>query len=121
MLSRVMLAGALLALSTPVGAIEGRYRIEGTNPGNPAVYRGEAIVKRSGDTYAVAWQTGTTRQIGTGIRTGDMFSVVFQTVGTNSYGAASFAIVQDRITNGTWTVLGAQVVGTEHWAPLDAP
>ena len=120
MRQRLIVAGMALALATPALAVEGRYRVEGTNPGSPATYQGEAVVKRTGDTYTVGWQIGSSRQVGTAIRTGDVLSVVFQTVGTNGFGVASFAIVGDRVRDGTWTTLGAQRAGTERWTPIFA-
>lgn len=109
-----------LLLATPALAIEGRYRIEGTNPGSEAVYRGEAVVKRTGETYTVGWQIGSARQVGTGVRTGDVLSIVYQTVGTNSFGVASFGIAGERVKDGTWTTLGGQRTGTERWTPIFA-
>jgi hypothetical protein len=111
---------AALACAAPARAIEGRYRVEGTNPGSDAVYRGEALVRRSGDTYTVGWQIGSARQVGTGVRTGDVLAVVYQTVGTNSFGVASFTIVGERVRDGTWTTFGGQRAGSEHWTPAFA-
>ncbi len=120
----VMLLPRLIALApllaAPALAIEGRYRIEGTNPGSAAVYRGEAVVKRTGETYTVGWQIGAARQVGTGVRTGDVLSIVYQTVGTTSFGVASFGIAGERVNGGAWTTLGAQRTGVEHWTPIFA-
>jgi hypothetical protein len=118
---RALLVLGALAGAAPALAIEGRYRVEGTNPGSDAVYRGEAIVRRTGDTYTVAWQIGAARQAGTGVRTGDVLSLVYQTVGTNSFGVASFTIVGDRVKDGSWTTFGGQRAGTERWTPIVAP
>lgn len=110
----------IILLAAPASAIEGRYRVEGSNPGSTAVYRGEAFVRRTGETYTIGWQIGSARQAGTGVRTGDVLSVVYQTVGTNSFGVASFTIVGDRLKDGTWTTFGAQRTGTERWTPIVA-
>lgn len=90
----------------PAQAIEGHYRIEGQNPGQSQVYRGEAIVRKLGDTYSVVWQIGSGRQVGTGILTGPVLSVVFQTVGVQGSGVASFAIVDGNVSEGRWTTIG---------------
>ena len=117
---RGVVASLLCLLAAPVLAIEGRYRVEGTNPGSDAPYRGEAFVKRTGDTYAVGWQVGAVRQAGTGLRTGDVLAVVYQTVGTASFGVASFTIVGERVRDGVWTSFAGQRVGTERWTPAFA-
>ena len=49
----LILAG-LLAVA-PAAAIEGRYAVEGSNPGRSDVtYRGLAAIRKSGDTYSIA-------------------------------------------------------------------
>ena len=109
---------ALLASTWTAKAVEGRYRVEGQNPGQAQVYRGEAIIKKTGSTYSVAWQIGSGRQIGTGIRTGSVLSVVFQTagaIGAAGSGVASFQIVDDKVATGQWAVTGGNAVGTERW------
>ena len=77
---RIALAlAAMAATSCPAAAIEGRYKIEGRNPGQSQVYRGEAAVKKLGDTYSIVWQIGSARQIGTGILTGSVLSATAAT------------------------------------------
>ena len=117
---RSLVALLFCLLTAPALAIEGRYRVDGTNPGGDASYRGEAFVKRTGDTYAVGWQIGAARQAGTGLRTGDVLAVVYQTVGTASFGVASFTIVGERVRDGVWTTFGGTRVGTERWTPVFA-
>ena len=112
---------ALIASTWPVRAIEGRYSVEGQNPGGAQVYRGEAIIKKSGDTYSVVWQIGSGRQIGTGVLTGSVLSVVFQTVGANGSGVASFEVVEGRVGVGRWAVIGARTTGSERWTPAPNP
>ncbi len=111
----------LLTAPLPVRALEGRYRIEGQNPGQAQVYRGEAVVKRTGETYSLIWQIGTGRQIGTGLLTGSVLSIVFQGVGSQGSGVASFETAGDRIVGGRWTMIGGQTIGTERWTPQDRP
>ena len=108
---------ALLASTWSAEAVEGRYKVEGQNPGQAQVYRGEAVIKKTGDTYSVVWQIGSGRQIGTGIRTGSVLSVVFQAAGgAAGGGVASFLIVDDRVTSGQWAVTGGNAVGIEKWS-----
>lgn len=107
---------ALVATILPAAAIEGRYKIEGRNPGQSQIYRGEAAVKKSGDTFSIVWQIGSARQIGTGILTGSVLSVVFQAAGTpGSGGVASFQVIDNKVTAGQWAVTGGQTIGTEQW------
>lgn len=107
----------ILLLPGPVLGIEGRYRIEGTNPGQSRDYQGEAIVRKTGATYTMAWQLEQVRQIGTGLLSGNVLSVTFMTVGGAGSGVASFEVQDDKVRRGTWTVIGAQVTGTETWTP----
>ena len=111
----------LLATNLPAGALDGRYRVEGQNPGQAQAYRGEAVVKRTGETYSLVWQIGSGRQIGTGVLTGSVLSVVFQGVGSQASGVASFETSGDRIVGGRWTMIGTQTTGTERWSPQDRP
>ena len=110
-----------LAALPSAHALEGRYRIEGTNPGQTQTYRGEAVVRRTGETYSLVWQIGTSRQIGTGLLTGTVLSVVFQGVGGQGGGVASFETAGDRIVGGRWTLLGGQAAGIERWMPEAQP
>ena len=108
---------AFIASALPAMAIEGRYKVEGQNPGQPQTYRGEAIIKKSGATYSIVWQIGSGRQIGTGILTGSVLSVVFQAAGAPaSGGVASFQVIDNKVAAGQWAVTGGQAVGTEKWS-----
>ena len=115
MLLRVGLALLVLILPATAHAIEGRYGIEGSNPGKSGAYRGEVIVRKTGATYTVAWQLEQVRQVGTGLLTGNVFSVVFVTLGGAGSGVASFEVENGKIRGGNWTMIGAQVQGTETW------
>jgi hypothetical protein len=106
-----------IIVSAPALAIEGRYRIEGSNPGNPGAYQGEVIVRKTGATYTLAWQLEQVRQIGTGLLSANVLSVTFMTPGRAGSGVASFEVENDKVRRGTWTALGAQVTGTETWTP----
>lgn len=109
----------LLASTCPALAIEGRYKVEGQSPAQAQVYRGEAAVKKSGDTYAVIWQVGSSRYAGTGILTGSVLSVVFRGANAQSAGVASFEVAGQKITSGRWTMLGGQGLGSEKWTAED--
>lgn len=115
MIGRSLALLGFLVTGLPAQALEGRYRVEGQNPGQSQTYRGEAIVKRTGETYSLVWQIGAGRQIGTGLLTGSVLSVVFQAAGGQGGGVASFETTGDRIVGGRWTVIGGQVAGTERW------
>lgn len=107
---------AIVALAPPAAAIEGRYMVEGQNPGHPQTYRGKAVIKKTGETYSVVWQIGSGRQIGTGILTGAVLSVVFQAANApGSGGVASFQVIDNKVAIGRWAVMGGQAVGAENW------
>ena len=112
--------GAALAFGTAARAegIEGVYRVEGNGPESDQAYKGEAQVKKTGDTYTVVWRIGESGHVGTGILTADVLSIFFQPLDRRGApGVASFRVIEGKITNGTWTVLGGKVVGTERWVP----
>lgn len=96
-------------------ALDGRYQVEGQNPGQAQTYRGEAIVRHTGETYSIIWQIGSGRQIGTGLLTGSILSVVFQSANGQGGGVASFETADNAITAGRWTLLGGQTTGIERW------
>ena len=56
--------------------------------------------------------------MGTGILTADVLSIFFQPLDRRGApGVASFRVIAGKIADGTWTVLGGQVVGKERWVP----
>ena len=98
--------------------IEGMYRVEGNGPGADQAYSGRAQVKKTGATYTIVWQIGEGGHVGTGILTSDVLSVFFQPLDRRGApGIASFRVIEGKITGGTWTVLGGNVVGDERWVP----
>jgi hypothetical protein len=112
---------SLLAFAAPAVAetIEGAYAVEGSSPGGSSRYRGEALVKRTGDTYSVAWKVGTQRFIGTGVIYGHVFSIVFRASQANNLpGIASFEINGDKLRGGVWAELGSTRTGLETWTPI---
>lgn len=108
---------------SPAAAVEGMYRIEGSNPARGGAYSGEVQVKQTGRTFAVIWKIGQLRQIGTGIVIDNVFSVVFQSILPGRVagrpGIAVFQIDNDRITNGIWSTLGDEATGQEIWTASD--
>jgi hypothetical protein len=115
----VLIIALSAALNFSTGALaldEGTYRVEGHGPGAEEAYTGEAQLKRTGDTYTVVWRIGEGRHVGTGILTDNVFSVFFQPLERGAAaGVASFRVVGNKVADGTWTVLGSQVVGVERW------
>lgn len=111
----LLLAAPVLAHADP---IEGTYAVEGTSPGGTGHYRGQALVKRTGDTYSVAWKIGRQTFIGTGLVRDKVLSVTFRPPGANTLpGVVSFEIDGDKIRNGTWAELGSMRTGSEIWTP----
>jgi hypothetical protein len=103
-------------LSTTAHAIEGIYRVEGHAPRSSDVYKGEAQIKKTGDTYTVVWRIGSSGHIGTGILMDNVLSVFFQPLDRGAAaGVACFRIIDDKIAQGTWTMLGGKEVGEENW------
>jgi len=109
----------LAAGASPASAIEGFYSVEGTNPGQPGVYKGEAQIKQTGSTYTIVWRIGRAQQIGTGIRIDNVLSVVFTPVGPARPGLAVYNISDDKVASGVWTSLGSEIVAQETWEPAD--
>lgn len=127
---RLFLAGVLavsaLAAGAPAAlAIEGKYSVEGNDPGGAQPYKGDVEVKQNGQTYAVIWQIGGLRQVGTGVIVENVFSVVFQSLvpgrGAGRPGVAVYQIDRNRITEGVWTGMGANRMGQETWTATDRP
>jgi hypothetical protein len=121
MLSRVVWSvamGAAMTVGAAAEGIDGVYRVEGHSPGSNETYKGEAQIKKTGDTYTVVWRIGESGHVGTGILRGNVLSIFFQPLDRRAApGIASFLIAGDKVTEGTWTVLGGNAVGIERWVP----
>jgi len=112
-------AGLAVAAAAPAAAIEGYYTVEGQNPGQPGVYKGEAQIKQTGRTYTIVWRIGETQQIGTGILMDNVLSIVFTPVGPARPGVAVYHVSGDKVATGVWTSLGSQIVAEEVWKAAD--
>lgn len=106
---------ALLVQVIPAAAIEGRYRVEGRVSAEKG-YAGEAIVRRTGEVYAIAWQTTAGRHVGTALLEGNVLSIVFRDqAGRETPGVGSFIVEDGEIVRGRWATLGTNKTGSEAW------
>jgi hypothetical protein len=111
---------AFLMTTNPALAIEGSYAVTGAGVNGAGAYRGVAEIKKTGATYSLVWQVGALRHQGTGILTEGLLSVVFFGSGPiQAPGLATYRVVNGRVAEGTWTVLGGQEVATERMEPSD--
>jgi hypothetical protein len=99
---------------------EGRYEIVGKLPQQQGAYAGSAQIKQTGETYIVAWRIDDVVYLGTGVRSGDVLSVVFMPLNVAARpGIASLRIENDRVTQGMWSVIGARDTVFETWTPAE--
>lgn len=114
----VTAAVAVALCATAAGAAElaGKYRVEGSNAGGTGRYRGAAAIVQTGDTYQMVWTIGRQQHRGTGLASGDTFSVVFQPKG-GAAGVVVYKRREDGTLVGVWTGLGGKAVGTEILTP----
>jgi hypothetical protein len=107
------LAALILSAATAYAAEPaGRYRIEGTNPGNQSRYAGAVQVERTGQTYRVVWIVGKSRYVGTGIGSKEFLAVTYGTGAGN--GVALYA-ADGGNWKGLWSNLGGRALGSEIW------
>lgn len=117
---------ALGALSLSGGAalaqeLAAQYKVEGVAADGSARYEGTVEVSPAGETYSVVWQLRDGREIylGTGIRRGDSFAVVYQSPHSPMPpGLVLYAINADGAMTGYYSSLGASTVGAETWTPV---
>jgi hypothetical protein len=110
-----------LGLAAPAHAIDGLYSVEGRQPDSDQVYRGEAQIVKTGDTYSVMWRIGQMQHIGTGILRDNVLAIYFQPLHPRAAaGVASFQILNDKVAQGSWTGLGGKAVGTELWTLIES-
>ena len=119
---RVILLAALwfTACMLPAAAAEldGEYEVYGHEMADGR-YSGKAAVQKSGDTYTVVWVFGQDVHRGTGILSGDNFSVIFFVRQSPVPGLAVYKIEADGTLTGQFTVLGGKKVGAELWKRVD--
>jgi hypothetical protein len=113
---RILAASGLVA-AAPLHAAEltGAYAVEGHNAGDQRSYRGELTITALGQIYRVVWRIGPVENVGTGIVQNDMLAVVY--VQQGKAGLALYEIRPDGVLSGTWTIHGAQGVGSETLTP----
>lgn len=105
-----------LSLASALAGIDGEYRVTGNNPGEAGTYDGTAKIEKTGDTYRVTWSVGKPYS-GTGILTGDRFSVAFLDEQDRLFGIIVFTVSPDGTLKGKWCVHGQQALGTETLSP----
>lgn len=111
---------ALIVAAPALADLEGRYDVEGRNVGGQGSYTGQAAVQKAGNVYNVAWKIGQQEYVGTGIKSGDVFSVVYDAPAQDTQaGLVVYEIQDDGALLGTWTPLGGTKTGAERWTPVD--
>ncbi|HEX2555490.1 MAG TPA: hypothetical protein VHL98_17470 [Microvirga sp.] len=107
-------AAFLLAAALPAAALEGQYRVQGTNPGGGGAYAGTVTVQRTGQTYQVVWQIQGARYVGTGIGGPEGLAVTYRS--GNDTGVAIYIPAAQGGFDGVWTYAGGRQVGEERWS-----
>lgn len=111
---------AILALAATTGAaaaqdIGGRYAVTGTGL-DGSRYDGVAEITASSDvTCEIVWNTGGQISRGICMRQGDVFAASY--VVGKAVGMVIYRVSRDGAMAGTWTVQGANGVGTETLSP----
>lgn len=107
--SAALLCSVMTAFAAdPVGT----YDVSGANPGGGSQYSGTVSISKTGETYRVVWQVGSTRYIGTGIGNKDFIAVSYKSgsdTGLALYGA------DGGNWSGVWTYAGGREMGAERW------
>jgi hypothetical protein len=103
-------------VSAQTRAIEGSYRVQGTNPGGKGSYHGTADIVKAGDSYRIHWSVGTVYD-GVGKLNGNVFQVEWGT--TKSHvGTVTYVLQPDGVMKGTWFVAkNPNDLGTEILTP----
>jgi hypothetical protein len=119
---RVILLAALFLSAwiapAPAANLDGEYEVYGHEMADGR-YNGKAAVAKNGDTYNVVWVFGQDIHRGTGILSGDTFSVIFFVRQSPVPGLAVYKIETDGTLTGQFTVLGGKKVGAEMWKRVD--
>ena len=125
-----MIAIFVLSASSARADPVGYFSVRGANPGGQGAYEGQVAVKRTGDTYAVAWKIGNDEFVGTGIgaasvngvatfgdAAGQDTAIAVSYVSGSSFGLALFVEQDDGHWKGIWTYAGSDAIGSETWTP----
>lgn len=128
---RVLIAFLLILSSgSALAGPEGKYTVNGTNPGNGSGYEGTVTVERNDQTYSVLWDVGGTKYLGTGIgaanvkgtptmgpASGQDDTIAISYISGGSFGLAFYVEQDNGQWNGIWTYGGSSQIGTEVWTP----
>ncbi|WP_019646376.1 hypothetical protein [Novispirillum itersonii] len=105
----------------------GTYTVQGIAANGSVAYTGKTTVIPTGQTYRVEWSLSNGREqyIGTGIRTGDTFAVVYTppknapnaAANANAIGLVVYTIQSNGALTGYYTSHGAKTVSAEAWNP----
>jgi len=85
--------GTEIATGGRPNQIEGDYQVTGTNPNEAGQYKGILNIRKTGDTYQLTWNVGTSYR-GVGIRSGDWLVVSWGQSG--QFGVIDYAISEDK-------------------------
>ncbi len=97
-------------------AIGGSYWVQGTNPGGKGAYKGVATIIKSGDSYRIHWEVGTTYD-GVGKLNGSVLTVEWGNSKEN-VGTVTYNLQPDGTLKGTWSVARNPTdLGTEILTP----
>lgn len=115
MRSLLVAVAALSCLATAAFAADpvGTYNVEGKNPSG-STYEGTVTVKRTGDTYSVEWEVGSTHYTGTAIGNKDFLGVTYQSGDDDHTGVALYG-EDGGNWRGVWTYAGGKSIGAEVW------
>ena len=115
--------GVLFALAmsaqAAVADIAGEYSVYGSAA--EGSYKGEAAVVKRGNIYHVAWSIAGQTARGTGILTGNIFSVTFVSRGAPAPGIAVYEVGPEGVLTGHFTLLGGSRLGAEALTPIKKP
>ena len=130
---RVFVAFLVILISVPAFAgPEGKYTVEGSNPGGGSVYQGTVAVERNGQTYSVVWDVGGTKYVGTGLGAANVKgtptmgpaseqdnAIAISYVSNGTFGLTFYVEQENGQWKGIWTFGGSSQIGTEIWTPAN--
>ena len=109
------MVGAAFAAPAMAQDVGGRYVVQGTGF-NGAAYGGEAQITVTSDvTCKIEWNTGGQLSDGICMRSGNVFAAAYVISGKT--GMIIYTINADGSMQGSWTIAGADGVGTEALYP----